>query len=283
MDINEIESREYKLMLKPACFAGDDARRTGALDDYWSAVEQVLGQEHGLGAKGRLNTELAGKRRRVRFYDTNDHALYRSDCILRARGGPDLGDPWALTLKFRQRDRVLAAAQDFRPDKGRDVKFEEDIKAEGPVADPHFVALYSRSADVAIDGRDLLHDRAQKAVADFLRPYRKKSELDIEALADRPAHLVNGFEAVERVFEGGKLRLASNLNAGFAVILWTMAGGDASRPVVAEASFQLKLKKVDDEAKVARRAWKALCLLRGMPAWSDPTGPTKTAFAFARG
>lgn len=267
-----IVSREYKMMLKAARFQRDEATRVAAVDECWSALLATLGRT-GLRAEGTLKRAGAGKQRLVRFYDTDEGALYRGGgFIFRMRRRQDGQGTWKATLKHRSADWIRAASAVFAPaGEPDDAKFEEDIKGIGGRNGLQFVPLFSHSAEAKSDGEDM-----PRTIADCLKPFRISRKEDFPDLV-REVALV-GFEARESVWSGVDLVLPGDTKAELVLILWDRADGDEA--VAAELSFRCAVGDGPPKGKVARAAWWAFLAFDGAEGWVDRTGPTKTALIY---
>jgi hypothetical protein len=188
----ELDSREYKLMLEPAHFAGGAPAE--AVDEFLrDQMERAIKESFG----GDAADELARKRmdlekhRRVRFLDTQGCALNDNGFALRERVDLNDNDRPAskpeITLKFRSSDLFLAADMRLKAKaKGAESKFEEDI---GPLsltnAGERFVASprsarsqFSRSTSQAVKQSDL-----PQTLEDIDKLYPTFSE-DLQLVAD---------------------------------------------------------------------------------------------------
>ena len=128
--------REYKIMLRASCYAGnEDALRQHARV-FWQEYIRAIGAVV-FDTDGTLD-EIAS-RRRIRFYDTPDHWLHRHGYICRERQGAG-AEGREVMLKYRHPDRYMAQDQDLdaATESHGATKFEEDIK-------PPFQTLYSLS------------------------------------------------------------------------------------------------------------------------------------------
>ena len=103
-DLGRITGREYKLMLKPGLFSVGADRRRKAVEECWRSL-CCSARIVDVSANGELKVSNARKQRLVRFYDTEQQALYRrAGFILRLRRRIGSNGPWDATLKFRNGD-----------------------------------------------------------------------------------------------------------------------------------------------------------------------------------
>lgn len=266
-------SREYKMMLKPGPFAGSDAARAAAVAAVWRGLDQHLA-DHSVSAAKQL--ELA-VRRKVVFLDTPDRQLYgQFDLILRLRQSQEGMARADVTLKFRHGDRLQSAAQRFRPRKayagdGREVTFEEDVKAVPSARGLGFWALFSRSAKAVIEEVTML------ATVEALGSVYAKLPAHLTVISDQPLVIVGGLVITEEVYAGGWFDIA-DARAEAAVILW-FRPDDPRMPIAAELSFRFDLHKGRADPALAAGAWRLFQALHALDE-VDPQGPTKTALVY---
>jgi hypothetical protein len=269
-------TREYKMMLKPQAFVGSDATRAAAVAAFWQRVERNLTDDSISAVK---HMALASTRQ-VTFLDTPDRQLYdRFDLILRLRQKLEGRSASDVTLKFRHGDRLQAAAQPFRPRKayagdGRDVTFEEDVKALPTARGLGFWALFSRSARAQIEEATML-----STVKSLGRVYGRLPA-HLAAMSDLPLAPVGELVISEEVYDGGRFNIA-DARADAAVILW-LRQGDPLNPIAAELSFRFDLHKGRAEPALASEAWRLFQALNRLDD-VDPEGQTKTALVYAAG
>jgi len=283
----ELDSREYKLMLKPENFTGTDPR--GAIDRFVrDELVPLVRAQWGADAADRLQNKglKLAKSRIVRFKDTANCLLSRNGFAWRERlklddSGARSGEA-AGTLKFRSPDAFLAAGS--RKSGGGDCKFEEDLTpvavragpGKGVVADPRSVrSQFSQSCSREFAAASLPGNLA--AVAGLNASFEPGLNAAFNT-ADMSIQFVVGDEFLERVYERDELKLHGETDAEFALTIWYPAAGDHGKPFIAEISYKYDIKKHD----VAREtAWRALALLLKLQdsAWADPPAPTKTSYA----
>ena len=261
-----VDAREYKVMLQAERFRGDPERRRLAVRECWNCLSQLV-SSNGTEISGE-SLEDDDKRRVVRFYDTDDHALYKkAGYILRLRRKIDSAGKWEETLKFRHSDWVRSAGLTFEASSDGSSKFEEDIKAHPSPDGFLFVPLFSRSAERKTDDeprsiRDLVSNHSGLDEDDF--PYRST-----------PVSLVRNFEAREEVYEGIKWKLGDGTNAKCAIILWS------SDDVVVAAEFSSRYSIGDERrpSRIAAQTWRVFSSICASE-WADPTGMTKTSLVY---
>lgn len=284
----ELDSREYKLMLKPGNFAGTDPR--AAIDRFVrdELVPLVRAAQWTADAAERLQNKglKLEKSRIVRFKDTANCLLSRSGFAWRERFKLDASSARSSeatgTLKFRSPDAFLAAAS--RKSDGGDCKFEEDLTPvairigvdSGVKADPRSVrSQFSQSCSREIAATSL---PGNPLAAAKLNPSFEPALHAAFSTADMSLQFVLGDEFLERVYERDELKLHGDTEAEFALTVWYPAAGDHTRPFIAEFSYKYETKKHDVARETAQRALALLLRLQDS-AWADPFAPTKTAYA----
>ena len=137
----DLRSREYKVMLLPERFAGDDADVRGAAAAFWADVDDLV---DGLDIQTRGAFDAVKAHRRIRFLDTEERHFHAHRYVFRERISVELGER-EVTLKFRHPDRYLAADRDMDAggDHKAETKFEEDVK-------PPFTSVFSYSTSVGL-------------------------------------------------------------------------------------------------------------------------------------
>jgi hypothetical protein len=268
MKTRKVVSREYKVMLRPARFAGSEKELIATAGRLWAdfvrAIESLVFE-----AEGTLDT--IEKRRLIAFFDSQALHLRAGGYIFRVRRALDGSQP-EVTLKFRHPDRYVAAARQMKTRRsGADIKFEEDIKAP-------FVSLYSFSASggVGKKGVPATIDEVSRLFPDLSK-----------RLGDTDGGLtlrgVNGFIARELVITGSMLRIGTKpkVNVECALIVWYDQNGSANDPVAVEFSYRYGNGAGDYGGKAARRAFDIFeTLQKELTDWIDPNPRTKTAFVY---
>jgi hypothetical protein len=287
----ELDSREYKLMLDPAKFAGIEPRQ--AVERF---TTEQLAPAVRKGWNGDAASELAGKglevgeRRIVRFWDASGCPLYTHGFAWRARVDTDANgataDEVELTLKFRSPDAFLAVGTRLTPGRlarNADSKLEEDLGPvavkSGPVqalvASPRGArSQFSRSTKQTVKGNEV-----PTSLAGIARLYPSFEE-ELQAVAghvDMSSPLDPSPEYRELVYESSKLDLVKDLKARFALTLWYKGAQNRDNPALAEISFKYQVKNGEVPTEAARRALALFLMLQDLP-WAKPAAPTKTTF-----
>ena len=99
----KVNSREYKIMLRPEKFPGGEEQVLRGAADFWRDANKVLGPAV-LGAMGDL--DKVQEHRTIRFFDTSTERLNRNAYIFRERADSN-GKTREVTLKFRHPDRYV--------------------------------------------------------------------------------------------------------------------------------------------------------------------------------
>jgi hypothetical protein len=264
-----IGSREYKLMLDAARFAGDEEHLKEAAGTLWGELAAII-IPHAIAVSGTDDVEH--RRREVRFFDTADKWLRTSDYAFRERVDREAGER-EVTLKFRHPDRFISQDRDMQPADGfePDLKFEEDIK-------PPFQSLYSFSSNTLV--KDDTELETLKGVA---RLYPGLPDSVDEFPETEPLSVVGGLTAYERVVKGTsfKIRNKPEVSAECSLTLWyDSEQGEA--PLLAEFSFKYADPDEAYSGKMARRAYGAFVAIQnGLGKWIDAKSPTKTAYVYS--
>jgi hypothetical protein len=292
----ELDSREYKLMLEPARFAGDAPEQTVGRfvrEQLAPAVHRSFGDEAAdeLKEKG-LDLD---ERRSVRFWDTASCALIKSGFALRERVGLSKdGHPVSkpeITLKFRSSDLFLAASMQLAANAGANgvkSKFEEDI---GTVA----VRTASGDAIVAMprSSRSQFSRSTRQTVDRQAVPRTLKDVEDLYPKFDEDLRLVAGESALsatlapspayrELVYRSSMIDLAKDTKTRFALTIWYEGTANRDTPALAEISFAYDTDDGAVSAEAARRARDLFLVLQDLD-WADAGSPTKTALAGCAG
>jgi hypothetical protein len=266
MPSRSVQSREYKVMLQPERFGGNEQSMLKDAAAFWRDFRAQTAEV--AEAQGDLDTIKA--QRLITFFDTPKHLLNGSSYILRGRVDLE-SEKRQVTLKFRHADRFLAQDRTMEPSipQGAKTKFEEDIKAP-------FVSLYSFSTSLPLD--EVPPDLGQLAhlfpdMAERVEGFR----------GSEPLAAVNGFTAHELVVEGGSLKVGKHpkVEAECALIVWYDHAGPKDRPVAVEFSYRYADDGEAYAGTTARRAFEIFNVLQTqLKKWAAPEGRTKTAFVF---
>ncbi len=265
-----VGSREYKLMLSAAKFAGDEAKLNEAAGALWRDLVGIV-VPSAVAVSGTEDIER--KRRSVQFFDTEDNWLRSQDYVVRRRVDLE-ADEHELTLKFRHPDRYISQGRDMKPAEefSVDMKFEEDIK-------PRFQSLYSFSSSVVVKP-----DSAVETLKDVCTLFPGLADALPDLPKSAPLRAVGGFTAHERVIKGTtfQIRKDPEVHGECSLTLW-YAEAEGEQPLVAEFSFKYEDDKEDYTAAMARRAYDAfIAIQEQLGDWIDAESMTKTAYVYAR-
>jgi hypothetical protein len=265
----DVTSREYKVMLEPSRFDGDEAAVRVTVDAFWANVATALAPLD-IPTSGSFGTVKA--RRLIRFFDTDEHHLHSDSYIVREREDVATGER-EVTLKFRHPDRYVAADRrmDAARQAGAKTKFEEDVK-------PPFVSVFSFSTTQSLESGKVLGQ--VKDVADL---FPGLSEALNDLPTNSPLILVKDFVGRELVLEGAFIMLGRrDIEAECALVLWYDEGEQDTTPVVVEFSFKYGDEGEQYRASVAKDAYAIMGLLQnGLDEWVDAQPRTKTAFVYS--
>lgn len=269
MGRQKIRSREYKVMLRPNRFAGDEKALLNAAEEVWRDFSRRI---------NNLVVETGGKlgqvksRRLITFFDTARHHLNRSGYILRERRDIETGER-EITLKFRHKDRYLAQGRtmDVRNAEDAKTKFEEDIKAP-------FVSNYSFSTTFRIAREGTLN-----SLGDVARLVPQIVETLDGSRKDDALAAVNGFTARELVIRGAHLQIGKTpkVDAECALIVWYDHNRGPEKPVAVELSYRYGDDDENYGVGMTRRAFDVFTALpTELDQWVSAEARTKTAFVY---
>ncbi len=253
-----VSSREYKLMLQPSLFNGNNP--VAMINTYWNDLKTVINTVLSRSTSGNF---MLSHQRIIRFYDTLSSCLLnRNNLIFRERIE---GDQREVTLKYRSPDRFIAAYQDMSAIAGdAETKFEEDLSAP-------FISKYSHSTTQNISSSKNLN-RMDDPIG--LYPGLLSYQFD-DTL---PIAIVGNLTITEQVYQGPSIDLGSK-NGEFSLTLW-YANGNTGAPVVAEISFKYADANEDYSENVVARAKILFELMQTMDTWQISTALTKTAYVY---
>jgi hypothetical protein len=262
-----VQSREYKVMLRPEGFSGDEPAMRKSASAFWRDFRAHIADVV-IEAEGEL--EKINTQRLITFFDTSKQLLNRGSYIVRERVDLESGVR-QVTLKFRHADRFLAQDRTIEPSdpKGARTKFEEDIKAP-------FLSLYSFSTTVPLE-------KGPRDLGDLVRQFPDIAERVEDFQKSQPLAAVNGFTARELVIEGGTIKIGKHpkVEAECALIVWYDRAGRKDMPVAVEFSYRYGDDNEVYDGAAAGRAFATFTVLQTqLSKWVAPEGRTKTAFVF---
>jgi hypothetical protein len=288
----KLDSREYKIMLRPQKFAGKDPAKS--VDEFWDSklgkiIADALDKRENGEARAKGSFEKQ-KERSIAFRDTVGCVLKDHDYSFRERtkiknGKPD-SDSREVTLKFRTPDLFVAAAAYAGDSPG--VKFEEDIapllvrtvRKSGTTAafarPPAMRSLFSVSRSRGIKSDDQL--RTLEDVAALYSDLASSLERAGMKNGGLGAKLIKGDEFRETVFSGASVDLGHKLDAEFDLSLWYRGQQQGGEPAVAELSFKYDTEDGQVTGQVAERAFRLFKALQArLGGWANPEAETKTS------
>jgi hypothetical protein len=269
MKTRKVVSREYKLMLQAARFAGTDDQLLVTAGQLWDDFAGAL-EPFAASVEGTLDT--IAKQRLVAFLDSQARHLWAAGYIFRVRRTLEGGRP-EVTLKFRHPDRFVAENRQMKSRRIRaEIKFEEDVK-------PPFTSLYGFSNTGRIGRKDvpITLDDVSALFPDLAKRLGKvDGSLKLRA--------VNGFTAREVVVTGPIVTLGAKprVEAECALIVWyDHHRNTTNHPAAVEFSYRYGNPGGRYSGKVARRAFNIFEMLqRDLTDWIDPNSATKTTLVF---
>jgi hypothetical protein len=294
----QLESREYKLILNPAKFAGPPQP---IVDRLWKDVlQRVIAQRLDRTDDGEFRHKKSFSLKHERFVVFRDALAVIGDkktCLLDASGHSFRDRTRVkdgrreLTLKFRTPD-IFLAAQSTIGTESDEIKFEEDIAplivrtvtasnqdSAAYARPPTMRSLFSRSATRRIKSEPSLKSLADLAgMQPGLKAALRRAGVKDEALQ---APLLTGERFHELVFSGALVDLGKKVNAEFDLTLWHIEG--TAQPAIAELSFKYEVEDGEVDGGVA---WRALVLFRALQEtlgdWASPESETKTSLALPK-
>jgi hypothetical protein len=269
---DQIQYREYKLLLKPEKFPDEKA-----FHKFWKIAHHAA---KSLGIKlVKMDESVKAHQREVLFYDTPHFKLYNHGFILRKRTfyHHGLPDPrHELVLKFRHPDKKVALAVDPRPllPCAYTMKFKEEIllPKDGALG---MRLVYSHNCE--LDTPNIILTQRFETTADAFPALKK-----IDANPKAPLGVVNGVSIQEYQVDLGMLEFGHKLEAKATLAVWRVRTTNA--PIVAEFGYQLKF----DNLESVRRKQRELSELFYTAVQSRASdwlqrGTTKTALIYGFG
>lgn len=267
MKARKVVSREYKMMLQAAKFAGTEAQVLRAAAQLWREIAPIV-EPFAFKVTGELDT--ISKKRLVTFLDSEAQQLWANGYIFRVRRSIGGNRP-EVTLKFRHPDRYVAESRQMKSRRIRTaVKFEEDIKRP-------FHSLYGYSTTGRVGRKAVPATLDEVAV---LFPDLAKRVAGMEGSHELK---VVGFTAREVVVTGPIVRLGikPRVSVECALIVWYNENERTHDPVAVEFSYRYGNPGGRYSGKVAKRAFDMFeALHRELDDWLDPHSRTKTACVY---
>jgi hypothetical protein len=269
---DQIQYREYKLLLKPHLFPDEKA-----FHKFWKLAHHAA---KSIDVKlSKIDAPLKPHIREVLFYDTPHFKLYNHGFILRKRtfyhhGAPD--PHHELVLKFRHPDKKVALAVDPRPllPCKYTLKFKEEIllPKDGALG---MRLVYSHNCE--LDTPNILLTQRFETTAEAFPALKK-----VDANPKAALSVVNGLSIEEYLVDLGMLDFGHKLEAKATLAVWRARATNA--PIVAEFAYQLKF----DSPEAVRHKQRELSeffytALQSRAAEWVQRGTTKTALVYGHG
>lgn len=270
------QGSEYKLMLDPKQFTGDEEQAKARVAAYWSELkERIQAAPVSRPVSGEL---VFHKQRTVIFYDVPGSCeLKQAGYVLRER--IDRDDDRELTLKYRSADRKAAISKQVAGNhKKAETKFENDVTAPSRT-------MFSHASSQPIDCDKKIN--RVKDIGEAFPGFKKEpvpKELSLAKVGDLTIH--------ETTFKNATVKLDS-VPAKFALTLW-YTQPESTEPVLAEMSFSYEKKDDRSSSTVDANATLLLETMYGMSPWArqsdvtddesigdQPTNPTKTKWVYS--
>jgi hypothetical protein len=269
---DQIQYREYKLLLKPELFPDEKG-----FHKFWKLAHHAA---KSLGIKlGKIDESVKPHQREVVFYDTPHFKLYNHGFILRKRTFYHHGLPDArheLVIKFRHPEKKMALAVDPRPllPCAYTLKFKEEIllPKDGALG---MRLVYSHNCE--LDTPNIILTQRFETTAEAFPALKK-----IDANPKAALSAVNGVSIQEYQVDLGMLDFGHKLEAKATLAVWRVR--TTNTPIVAEFGYQLKF----DSPEAVRRKQRELseffytALQSRASDWVQ-RGTTKTALIYGYG
>ena len=260
----EVDSREYKLLLKPTLFTHGTADAVVAdyFADFAAAVEATI-------ARDVTGTMSLDKIRTVRFFDTPGSCqLNNLGYIFRER--IENGDS-EVTLKFRSADPYIADFEDLSAASSQaETKLESDfgVKNGNPL---HIVYGHSTKTPNKRNLNDL--EDINVHFPGFADDYNFSNSTPLAVVGQLAVH--------ERVYKGGEIDLGS-IDAEVSITLWYHSlPATSQQPVIAEVSFKYEDSSANYTKAVVNRAKLAFEAMQTLTALNSSSSVTKTQFVYS--
>lgn len=275
-----VTSREYKLMLNPERFS-DRARGT---ELFWD-LATFLVEKQGNRIYEKQDETL---RRRTWYLDTPGFDLHRQGATLRVRDEERAKKRFQITLKYRNADRYVSAAQDLASTVDiavDDYKFEEDILPPFASGFAHSVSFKTKKLPPLATTGDLVV--LFPGLAQLSLPGATPIEIAHHFTAHEIAHRIGKFQFDKMpVARGDKI---PNYVVKACLTFWYLLGKENEIPLVVEFSFDYDVLGVPADEPHALEEFSPTVVagtnrffrdLQKQTGWLAGGGTTKTAYAF---
>jgi len=270
-DRPQVDSREYKLILRTALFA----ERDEGVESFVNELVELDKDFPELDVKRK--GEFKFKEKVVVYLDTEKHALANAMYILRKRtkGG---GKKPKLTLKYRAKDYESAANADVSSTRKNELKLEEDVCAPGTTR------IYSHSNKVKLKKKEPI-----SSVTNAVAIFEGLAALGLDPTS--PLEPVGEFRAWQKDGEIATFEFPGEFPGDVAakaeLTFWyddSTASKHPNQLLTAEFSYRFECDD-SSESRKGTRQFDALFLTiqTRLARWIDPDGKTKTQIAYTYG
>ena len=227
VNADQITSKEYKAMMKPANFTGSSTTVNTRLASLKTALA-AYATSKGRTSSGSFSLK-SGMPREVKFYDTRYCDIYNNGYAYRMRR--DKGKTnWEGTLKFRNADQ--AVADDRRTKMNQCATTDLGGKFEGDISlgSSSFVYAYSHDCSIS-DGKNInILDDVEDTWNEINQVWVNEFGFDMNEDIDLVYEVMS-----EKAYSGFKVNFPGTV-AEFTVSLWYRKTS-STVPVLAELSF----------------------------------------------
>jgi hypothetical protein len=272
MVADPVTYREYKLLLRSEHFI-----KPAHFHKFWKITRQAA---KAVGVDiGKIGKPMETHLREVLFFDTPKFRLYNHGFILRRRMFYKRGLPQSdheLTLKFRHRERQVAAAVDVRPLLPciHNIKFKEEVLME--VGKPGSMrTIYSHGCD--LDTPNVILTQSFESITQVF-----PALLPTGAKAKTLLGIVNGVAIEEVLVNCGEIDFGGKVTAKATLAIWR--NRMTQEHLVGEYAYQIKFSDVDGFHGKPKELSEAFFLKLQQEAadWLH-LGTTKTAMVYGLG
>jgi len=269
---SEIQSREYKLLLKPERFADEDD-----FHKFYKHIHQVA---EGIGVHLEKSEKHEPHMREVVFYDTPHFKLYTDGFILRKRTFFKKGHPepnFELTIRYRHPEAKVAAAVDMHPLLPciHTVEFKEEILQlkDQPAG---MRMLYAN--DCKLDTPNVILTQRFETISQVFPALRRVHSANPKATMG----IVNDVTVDETLVHLGEIDFGGKAQCKPSVVTWRNRSTD--RDMIAEFGYQLRFEGLASlqrkPRELSEQFFKTIQL--ECAAWVA-LGTTKTAMVYGMG
>ncbi len=269
----KIHYREYKLLLKPERFAGEDG-----FHKFYKHAHHVAKQ---LDIQFEKADQHESHIREVVFYDTPHFKLYNDGFILRKRTFFKHGHPepnFELTIRFRHPDATVAAAVDMRPLLPciHTIKFKEELLQLSDTLGG-MRTLYANGCE--LDTPNVVLTQRFEIISQVFPALQRVRTANPKATFT----LVNDVVVDETLVHLGELHFGPKTSCKASVAVWRNRA--TGRDMIGEFGYQLKFEGLASlhrkPRELSEKFFKAIQLDAGAE-WVA-LGTTKTSLVYGAG